>query len=49
MRFGYFFRIYLTNTHLILDRFVLIISVANAVLPMVCQHIDIRPLTNQRH
>ena len=50
LRFGYFTRIvYLTNTKLILDRFVLTMTVADAILPLVCQHINIRALTYQTH
>ena len=36
MRFGYFGGIYLTNTKLILDRFVLTLTVADTILPLVC-------------
>ena len=40
MRFGYFSCIYPANTKVILDRFVLIMTVAGMILPLICQHIN---------
>ena len=49
MRFGYFSCIYPTDTKLILDRFVLTMTVGDAILPLVRQYLNYHALTDQTH